>query len=165
MTRIERRKSGLWLPIVGVALFALVAASAVAFSGRHHAGPRGLRGEFHEFMLNRMLDHAEATDEQREQILAIMHSAHEDVKALRKESPGELHTQALEILGAETVDRAAIDALRAEHKGRIDAAMDRMSEAIVEAAALLSQEQRVAIADEMRERFEERGGRPFGRRD
>lgn len=164
MTRIEERRSRLWLPIAAVALFALVAASAIAFGGGHHGGPHGLRGEFHEFMLNRMLDHAEATDEQREKILAIMESAREDVKALRKDSPGEFHERALEILSAETVDRAAIDALRAEHQGRIEAAMDRMSEAIVEAAAVLSQEQRVAIADEMRERFAEHGGRHFGRR-
>ena len=45
----------------------------------------------------------------------------------------------------------------------LEATATCMSDALVEAANVLSQDQRVAIAEAMREHFEERGGRYGGR--
>jgi Spy/CpxP family protein refolding chaperone len=110
-------------------------------------------------MLEKMLDQADASDEQRAQITDIMQAAHEDVAALREGSREALHTQVLDILTAETIDAAALDALRSEQQQQLEQAMARMSDALVQAANVLSQEQRVAIAEAVRERFESHGGR------
>lgn len=134
----------------------LLAASAFAFGGRHH---RGHGPEHRARMVEKMLDRADATDAQRAEIEGILEAAHEEPAADREAEREAFHARALAILTAETVDRAAFDALWAEKAASMEQRHAWMATAIVEAANVLSQEQRVAVAEAMRERFEERGDR------
>jgi len=159
MTRDHNRPSRRFAFLGLLAALSVVAVSAFAFGGPRHGGRSG---EFHEFMVNRMLDRADASDEQRDQISAILRSVHEQAEDESEQGREALHAGALELLTAEVVDRDALDALRSEHQQHMDQKLDRMSDALVEAANVLSQDQRVAIAEAMREHFEERGGRHAG---
>ena len=153
MTQNESRPRRRWLIAGIVVTLSLVTMSALAFGGRHH----GEDGEFREFMLNRVLDSADASQEQRDQISAIVKSAHEEMRALRDGRHEELHQRMVLALTAETIDPESLDAIRADIREQMDQGFASMSQALVEAANLLDQEQRLAIAEAMEERFGERG--------
>jgi len=60
--------------------------------------------------------------------------------------------EALALLSAETIDRAAIEHLRAEQLQLAEAGSKRLVVALADAAEVLTQEQRVALAERMAHR-------------
>lgn len=160
MTRIEVRDSRLRRAALASVLLgaSLIAVNAYAFGPRHHGGHRA---EMREVMLGKMLDRVDASDEQRAQITAIVSAARDDVAALRKGSREQLRDDVIRILTAEEVDRAALEALRAEHQRIMDQTLDRMTDALTRAANVLLQSQRIELAEMMREHME-RSGRHHG---
>jgi len=58
-----------------------------------------------------------------------------------------------QLLAADTVDPAAIEALRVEQLGKMDAASKRVTQAMTEAAAVLTPEQRRQLIDRWQKRF------------
>ncbi len=158
MPRTPNRSSRRWIA-AGSVVTLLVFATYGAFAMGPRHGRHG-SAEFREFMLNKALDQAEATDEQRVQIVAIIDEAQAEAEALRDGySRRGFREQMLELLTAETVDATAINALRFEHEQVRAASKAVMLDALVESASLLSQEQRVAIASAMSERLERHGRR------
>ena len=65
--------------------------------------------------------------------------------------------RAVELLAEPTVDRAAIEALRAEQVARADAASKRLARALGDAAEVLTPEQRKQLAERIEEMRERRG--------
>ncbi|MFN3549996.1 MAG: Spy/CpxP family protein refolding chaperone [Mesorhizobium sp.] len=119
--------------------------------GRHGGG--GMHG------IGRMMDELDVTSEQEKKLFAIfdgvrgqMRDTMIDFRAAR----GEVLT----ILGAETIDRDAVEKLRAERVAAMDAASKTMTAALVEAAEVLTPEQRAKLAKLVEERGE--GGRRGG---
>ena len=140
-------------PIVAIALvLSLAAAGAFAMGGRHGRG-------FHAFMTERMLDQADATPEQREQIMAIVDAAHEEMRALHDGAHDEMHARMIVAFTAETVDAGEVDAIQAEMQNRIETGMAIMTAALVESANLLDHSQRAAIAEAVEARWASRGER------
>lgn len=129
--------------------------------GDHAGGPmmhearfgegRGRMAQFMEWRLERTLDEVDATPEQIERVKAIAEEARAEIVPLMR-GFRDTREDLAEILGAETIDRAAAETLRAERLAAMDAASARGLRAMLDAAEVLTPEQRAAIADEMGER-------------
>ncbi len=93
----------------------------------------------------------DATDEQRARVTAILQATAADVHALADEHRG-FHEQLHEILAAQTVDRARLEAVRAEGVSLADQASKRLAQGVADAADVLTPEQRAALAERMHKR-------------
>lgn len=100
--------------------------------------------------LDRILKHVyveiDATDAQKQQLAPIVKAAATDLLPVR----GRLHDtrrQALELLSQPSVDRGALEALRAEKLRLADEASRRLTAAIADVADVLTPEQRRSLAE------------------
>jgi periplasmic protein CpxP/Spy len=136
-----------------------VAAQAQPGPG-HHGGPpaAGLFGGGH---MEHMLDLVNATDAQRSQIDAIFKAARTDL-AGQREAGQKLHQQMMTLYAATNIDAAAIEAVRAQLSAQHEVASKRMSQAMIDAARVLTPEQRVKIAEAMKKRHERMAHRRQG---
>jgi Spy/CpxP family protein refolding chaperone len=173
-----RRLLGLGLAALGV-LAAIAVTAALMGSGAASAAPwlglsahrRGAEGDLDRmlrhvrFATEHALNEIDATAEQRERIQAIVAQEVEALHALHAErgevtrGPGG-HAAWLELLGAETIDREAVEALRREHLAMADAASARLADALVEIAEVLTHEQRLEL---LARAEDHRGHRMHGR--
>jgi protein CpxP len=96
--------------------------------------------------VDRMLSRVEATDEQKGKVSAITKAALTDLANLGV-NPWDTRGKFVELLRADTIDPAALEALRAEQVGKLDAASKRAVAALTEAAAVLTPEQRKELTD------------------
>jgi periplasmic protein CpxP/Spy len=131
-------------------------AQAQPFSGHgHHGGYAGAMGPYGGAMggrmLERMLDGVNATAEQRTRVRDIMKSALEDVRKQREAGFG-LRAQAMTLFTQPTVDPAAVEALRKQMMDQHDQASRRMTQAMLDASAVLTPEQRAQLAERMKQR-------------
>lgn len=99
-----------------------------------------------DWMTNRIASNVKATGEQREKLATIAKAAAKDILPMR-ETMRDARKRAQELLSQPTLDRAAIEKLRADQIGNVDAASKRLSEAVTEAAEVLTPEQRKTLAD------------------
>lgn len=141
--------AGLLIAVAGT--FAL---TAYAQGGRHHGGAEGgpmmmMGGRG----LERMLDGVNATEQQRTQIKQIVEAARADLKSQR-EAGRALHEQALNLFTQPTVDANAAEALRQQMQARHEQASKRMLQAMLDISRVLSPEQRVQIAQKIKQRHE-----------
>jgi Spy/CpxP family protein refolding chaperone len=124
-------------------------------------GPGGWHrgGVMDEAHLDRMLKHLyveiDATEAQRQQLAPIVKAAARDLLPLRAKMH-EARRQAIELLSQDIVDRAALEALRADQLRQAEQASQRFIQALADVADVLTPEQRKQLA--------ERVGRWHGRR-
>jgi Spy/CpxP family protein refolding chaperone len=119
--------------------------------GRHGGG--GMHG------IGRMMDELDATPDQEKKLFAIFDEVRGEMRDTMidfRSTRGEV----LDILGAETIDREAVEKLRAERVAAMDAASKTMAAALIEAAEVLTPEQRAKLAGFIEERGKDgrRGG-------
>jgi Spy/CpxP family protein refolding chaperone len=122
------------------------------------AFPMGGRG------MERMLKDLKATDAQRAQIKQIAEAARTDLGKLHADH-GKLHEQALSLLTQPKIDTAATEKLRQQMLAHHDTVSKRMMTAMVEAAQVLTPEQRSQLAQKLKARQERREGRHNGRHE
>jgi len=119
---------------------AAVAAQAQPPMGEHeHGGPGG-----HLMMMHRELKAAGATDAQLAQIKAIFKQAMADEKGAN-ETLRTLHSQGQALFAQPVVDANAVMALHAQAQTQRDAIATRMARALIDAAAVLTPDQRAKI--------------------
>ena len=118
--------------------------------GHRHGGPMG--GRFMEGMLERV----NASAEQRTKIRAIFEAAGKDMRA-QADTRRQLHEQGLALLAQPTIDANAVEGLRQQMLAQHDQASQRWSKAMVEAANVLTPQQRAQLAEAMRQRAAEHG--------
>ena len=135
---------------IGAALGALGAG----FAWRAHAQGHGFghgpidpaRMEEH---IDRMLKHlyveVDATEEQKAKIGPIVKDAAKDLAPLRGKM-GETRQQAVAILSAPQVDRAALEQLRADKLAMADGVSRRFTQALADLADVLTPDQRQHLA-------------------
>lgn len=151
------------------ALAGMVAAALGGASWAHAHGHGGWhRGGFSadparmEAGIERMLKHLyveiEATEEQKAKITPLVKDAAKEVAPLRQKAR-EARGKAVELLKAPTVDRAALEKLRAEQIQAHDQASRRFSQALADVAEVLTSEQRAKVAAHLQRR---QGGRGHG---
>ncbi len=88
----------------------------------------------------------DATPDQQERLRGIVRSAVRDLVPLRDKAASS-RQRGRELLTQTTIDRAAIETLRAEQMALADQATRRVSHALTDAATVLSPEQRRKIAE------------------
>ena len=96
----------------------------------------------------------EASAEQQARLIAIAKDLVRDVRPMREEFR-DARRQAVDLLGAGTVDRAAVEKLRTTQMQRLDQISARVVGAATEAAEVLTPDQRKALAERI-ERFQDR---------
>ena len=145
---------------VGTAFFAGQAFSQPGFGPFGHGGWHGrgfMMGQMDpaqvEDRADRMVRHlaieVDATTEQQERLRAVVKSAVRDLVPMREKAHAA-RQRAHDLLLAPTIDRAAIEALRAEQIALVDTASKRVTQALGDAASILSAEQRHKIEDRLR---------------
>ena len=99
--------------------------------------------------LDRMLKHLYveigATEEQKQKLAPIVKQAAKDLLPVR-ERIREARGKALELLTQDSVDRTAIEALRAEHLQLAEQASRRVAQSLADAAEVLTPVQRKELA-------------------
>ncbi len=142
-------------------LLALLAAPIAAVAGgltyahQHRGSGHGCCGggenhaEAHLSRLADMLGKIGVSESQRVQIDAILRPAFANMTAAHDSHDAALG-QFHELLLSPTVDRARIESMRAEQFRQFDQATQAMATAFVDAAEVLTPEQRTALAAEVR---------------
>jgi periplasmic protein CpxP/Spy len=95
-------------------------------------------------MVRHLAIEIDATADQQEKLRGIVKSALNDLLPLRDKAQG-FRDRARTLLTAPTVDRAAIEQLRAEHLALAETASKRISQALADAAEVLTPDQRHKI--------------------
>jgi len=96
-------------------------------------------------MTKHMAIELDATADQQGKIAAIFKAAVGDLRPLREKAQAA-RGQAVTLLTAPTVDRTAIERLRAEQIGLAETASKRIAQALSDAAEVLNPEQRKKVA-------------------
>jgi periplasmic protein CpxP/Spy len=118
-----------------------------AHMGGHMAGPMFGGGR----MLERLLDGINATPEQRSRIQEIMRGAMTDQQQQRQ-ARRALRDQAMALFTQPTVDARAAEALRQQMLQQHDQASRRWMQAMLDASAVLTPEQRATLAERVKQR-------------
>jgi len=102
--------------------------------------------------LDRALKHLyveiDATEEQKQKLEPIVKQAAKDLLPLRDKARAA-RKQGIELLGAERIDRGAIETLRAEQIQLAEQASKRFTQALADVADVLTPAQRKQIAERM----------------
>ena len=103
-------------------------------------------------VVERALTSVDGTPDQKQKVSAIAKQAAGELRPLR-ESHANARKKAIELLSANTVDRAALEKVRADELQAAEAASKRMTQAIADAAEVLTPDQRVKLRDRMSRRW------------
>lgn len=114
--------------------------------GRHGGFMHARMGGHHGHGMGRVLSQLDLTDEQEDKIYEIMDGVRGEVRPLMREFR-DTREDLVEILSAETIDRQAVETLRAERVATLDNASKTMTEALLNAADVLTPEQRAELAE------------------
>jgi Spy/CpxP family protein refolding chaperone len=157
MTEISSRRS-LWKEILAGALLsvfvlglAIAAAPPSALGGWFRGADPERTRKHAEFMTGYVLSEVDATPEQTEQVTSIVVGFVQDMQGLHEEHRMR-HADLLAALSQPEISRATLESLRAEELATLDGASQRLVDAVVNAAAVLTPEQRtrlVELAEEM----------------
>ena len=119
--------------------------------GGMHGGQMGMHGG--PMVSDRLLDAVGATADQKTRVHDIFKAAQDDMRNQR-EAGGDLRQQMMQLMTAPQVDAAAAEALRQQQLARQDVASKRMLQAMLDARAVLTPEQRQKLAERMKSRHE-----------
>jgi len=137
--------------LVALAGLASTLAQAQPMGG-HHGGPDGaMAGPLGGHMMERMLDNVDATAEQRNRIREIAKTAAGDLRT-QQESRRALREQAMTLFTQPIVDARAAESLRQQMLQQHDQASRRWMQAMLDASAVLTAEQRAKLAERMKQR-------------
>lgn len=113
-------------------------------------------------MLDRLLDDVKASDAQRDQLHRIAQAAQADLNPTADAARAD-HAKMVELFAQPSVDAAAVEALRQKMLARHDQVTRRVNVAMLDAAKVLTPEQRLQMADHMRQFEQRRSERGEGR--
>jgi Spy/CpxP family protein refolding chaperone len=158
MNRISGRRwmlAGLLAVAVGAAG---VAGSGLAQGGQavramhgghdQMTGPAAMDAHFDKMFAEMLPD---ATPEQKTRLKAIVGAVHADIGATHGQFR-QAHQRAHDLLLAPAVDRAGLERLRVEQVRQVDIVSSRLVKAFADAAEILTPEQRIRLAAQMKAR-------------
>ena len=163
--RIRRRRGRRWLFVTTVALVAaLTGAMATRAVGQYgppgwghmHGGHWFMRGPLSaaevEDRVDRVVRHAaielDATAEQQDKLRSIAKAAVKDLLPMREKARAA-RDRAKGLLTQPSIDRAAIEAFRAEQMALADAASKRFAQALGDVSEVLTPEQRQKVQEHL----------------
>src|SRR5262245_51159970 len=126
---------------------ALFSGAALAHGRRHHGAmdPAQMDERIERFISHLAVE-VDATPEQKQKLTDIAKGAARDLQPMRAQSM-EMRKQAVTLFAAPKVDRNAVEQLRVKRMQNADAASKRMSQALADAADVLTPEQRKKAAE------------------
>jgi protein CpxP len=147
-----------WLKRGAFGVLAAGLAGGLGFKAFAHRGGFG-RGPLDpaelDARLERMLKHLyveiDATEAQKERLAPIVKKAAQDLLPVRDQMRSA-RREALALLGGETIDRAAIERLRAAQMQLAEAGSKRLAEALADVAEVLTPGQRTLLAERIAHR-------------
>jgi protein CpxP len=156
------RKRHLWLLVLAVPVVlgaGVCAVRAQAADGGFGFGPPGLGGggspeqhkAFMQRRLDKMLGTLNANESQRTAIKAIEERMFAEMQPVHQQHK-QLHDAMVTAFTADTVDRAAIEKLRLQATALVDQGSQVFSRAMLDAAQVLTPEQRQSLAKFIQER-------------
>ena len=129
--------------------------------GMGHGGPQAFMsgqpmdvermGKYADKRIERMLDDVKASDAQKEKASAIVKASLEKGAPLA-EKMRDNHIQMRKLMSAPSLDKAAIEAMRAEQIKLADEASKQMTSTMLAVADILTPEQRTKLAEKMEKR-------------
>ncbi len=121
-------------------------------AAHHHMGKGKGMGDG-AAMAERALDAVGASAEQKTRVREIFRSARDDMSQQRTESSA-LRQQMQALMAAPQIDAAAAEVLRQQQMAKHDVSSRRMMQAMLDAAAVLTPEQRQKLSERMNQRGE-----------
>jgi Spy/CpxP family protein refolding chaperone len=106
-----------------------------------------------EYRIGRMVQDVGGTPEQKSRLVAIMQAAIADMRPFRDQAR-QARRQGLDLLAAPTIDRPALERTRVAQMQAMDARSRRMLQAMADAADVLTPDQRVKLAERMKQRMD-----------
>jgi len=149
-SKTSRPSSG-WR-MAGAALLVALAGTVAQLAQAMPGAPMG-GGHGGMMLSGRALQAVGATADQQTRIHDIMKAARDDVRK-QHEAAGDLRSQMMQVFTATVVDARAAEAVRAKMAAVHEAASKRMLQAMIDASAVLTPEQRLKLADELGKRRE-----------
>lgn len=136
--------------------FGLLGAAAQAHGwGRRHGLDPQEQARRLDYRIGRLVDQAGGTPQQKDRLVAIAAAALAELRPLR-EQMHQARRRGLELLAAPTIDRGALEQLRAAQLQAGDASSRRMVQALAEAAEVLTPQQRTKVAERLKRRMDRR---------
>ncbi len=143
------------LAAVSTAVAGLAGLGFNAFAhGRRHGGGGAMSEEHLDRMLKHLYVEIDATEAQKQTLDPIVKQAAGDLRPLRARAQ-DARKRGAELLSADTIDRGAIERVRAEGISAADASSRRFTQALTDVAEVLTPAQRKKLAA----RLAHRGGR------
>jgi protein CpxP len=162
----RRRRAGRWLFLATLVLTAALtgAAASRALSQYHWHGPSFLGRPFDPARAEDRADRAvrhlaieiDASNEQQDKLRGIVKGLVRDLLPMREQALAA-RERGRALLTQPSIDRAAIEALRAEQLALADGASRRLTQALGDAAEVLTPEQRRTLDERLAEFRERRG--------
>ena len=110
-----------------------------------------------EHMVGHLADEVDMTDDQQRRLTGLAQEAARDLLPLRETMRGA-RSDVTALLTAATVDRTAIEDLRAAKFAALEQASARVSRFLADAAEMLTVEQRTQLAERIAKHRHRRGG-------
>jgi len=110
-----------------------------------------------DYRLGRLVREVGGTPQQKERLVAIAAAAMAELQPLRQQRRAA-RVQGLDLLAAPVIDRRALEQARTTQMQAADAASRRMSQAMADAAEVFTPEQRVKVAEHLKQRITRRRG-------
>jgi periplasmic protein CpxP/Spy len=129
-------------------------AHAHGWGGRHRADPEEMARRL-DWRIGRMVQDAGGTPQQKDRLVAIATAALAELRPMR-EQLRQSRRAGLDLLAAPVVDRRALEQLRVTQMQVADARSRRMVQAMADAAEVLTPEQRVKVAERLKQRMDRR---------
>ncbi|GGC58211.1 Spy/CpxP family protein refolding chaperone [Undibacterium terreum] len=144
--------------VVGVLSVTGISYAQEGMDGGHHHHGWGRHGEVTpenmskhvDAMVNRILK--DGTPEQKTKVADIAKAAFKDIYPLRQQHKAD-RQQAVKLLTQPKVDRVALEQVRADELRLADQVSRRITQALADAAEVLTPEQRLKLAEHMKKRM------------
>ncbi len=157
-----------WIVVAGLGLgvaggFGVASAVSDDFGGHARMAHMGWRSGGHDMRgreggmgfggpgIGRALRQLDLTDEQEDRLWKIMDGVRSEARPLFRDLQ-DTREELAKLLGAGSIDRAAVEKLRADRVSQIDEASKKFTAALADAAEVLTPEQRAKLAEEMEDR-------------
>lgn len=150
-------KAGVALAVVGALAAAGISYASNQGACHGHFG-MGMHGQMDAASMSKHIDHfvnhvlADGTAEQKAKVTTILKAAATDLEPLHTQLHAG-HEQVIKLLSQTSIDRDALEKLRASQMQLADQASKRITLAVEDAADVLTPEQRVKLAEHLKKRM------------